>query len=40
MGDLAEQSVEDLMSLEGIDEVQAGKLIMAARAPWFVDEQP
>ncbi|NJO15730.1 MAG: transcription termination/antitermination protein NusA [Thioploca sp.] len=40
MDDLAEQSVEDLMSLEGIDKVQAGKLIMAARAPWFVDEQP
>jgi len=37
---LAEQSVDDLMTLEGIDEVQAGKLIMTARASWFVDKQP
>lgn len=36
---LAEQSVEDLMILEGMDEVQAGQLIMTARASWFVDEQ-
>ncbi len=40
MDDLAEQSVDDLMSLDGMDEVHAGKLIMTARAPWFVDEQP
>ena len=38
--DLADQSVEDLMAFEGMDEVQAGKLIMAARASWFVEEQP
>ena len=38
--DLAEQSVEELMILEGMDEVYAGQLIMAARASWFVDEQP
>jgi N utilization substance protein A len=38
--DLAEQSVDDLMTLEGMDEVQAGKLIMTARASWFVDKQP
>ena len=39
MDDLAEQSVDDLMTLEGMDEVRAGSLIMAARAPWFVDKQ-
>jgi len=29
---LADQSVEDLISIEGMDEAQAGKLIMTARA--------
>ncbi|MDM8566114.1 transcription termination factor NusA [Candidatus Halobeggiatoa sp. HSG11] len=33
--DLAEQSVEDLMVLDGIDEANAGQLIMTARASWF-----
>ena len=33
--DLAEQSVEDLMVLDGIDEANAGKIIMTARASWF-----
>ncbi|HHB92475.1 MAG TPA: transcription termination/antitermination protein NusA [Thioploca sp.] len=33
--DLAEQSVEDLIVLNGIDEANAGQLIMAARASWF-----
>lgn len=37
--DLAEQSVEDLMVLEGMDKVRAGQLIMAARAPWFANEK-
>ncbi|MBE9562871.1 MAG: transcription termination/antitermination protein NusA [Proteobacteria bacterium] len=32
---LAEQSVEDLMVLDGIDETNAGQLIMTARASWF-----
>ncbi len=32
MGDLAEQSVGDLATLEGIDEVHASQLIMTARA--------
>ncbi len=32
---LAEQSVEDLIVLDGIDEANAGKLIMTARASWF-----
>jgi len=33
--DLAELSVDDLNEIEGIDDEAAGKLIMAARAPWF-----
>jgi N utilization substance protein A len=32
---LAEQSIDELMDIEGMDEEKAGKLIMAARAPWF-----
>ena len=35
MEDLAEQAVDELMEIEGMDEVRAGKLIMTARAPWF-----
>jgi N utilization substance protein A len=35
MEELAEQSVDELMEIEGMDEERAGKLIMAARAPWF-----
>lgn len=35
--DLAEQSVDDLMSIEGMDEERAAKLIMAARAHWFIE---
>jgi N utilization substance protein A len=35
MEDLAEQSVDDLMDVEGMDEAKAGKLIMTAREPWF-----
>lgn len=33
--DLAEQSVDELMDIEGMDEGKAGRLIMAARSPWF-----
>lgn len=33
--DLAEQSIDDLLEIEGIDAERAGKLIMAARAHWF-----
>ncbi|WP_296234311.1 transcription termination factor NusA [uncultured Pseudomonas sp.] len=33
--DLAEQSIDDLLDIDGIDEDRAGKLIMAARAHWF-----
>lgn len=35
MEDLAEQAVDELMDIEGMDEERAGKLIMTARAPWF-----
>jgi N utilization substance protein A len=35
MEDLAEQAIDDLMDIEGMDEERAGKLIMTARAPWF-----
>lgn len=38
MEDLAEQAVEDLLDVEGLDEVRAAELIMTARAPWFADQ--
>ena len=38
MEDLAEQSVDELMEIEDMDEERAAKLIMTARAPWFADE--
>lgn len=37
--DLAELAVDDLTDIEGVDEERAAKLIMAARAHWFADEQ-
>ncbi|MEA2078711.1 MAG: transcription termination factor NusA [Pseudomonadota bacterium] len=39
MEDLAEQAIDDLMDIDGMDEERAGKLIMTARAPWFADEE-
>ena len=36
---LAELSVDDLLKLTDLDEEQAGKLIMAARAHWFSEEE-
>jgi N utilization substance protein A len=39
MEDLAEQSVDELMEVEGMDEERAGTLIMAARAPWFAEQE-
>ena len=36
--DLAEQAVDDLLEIDGMDETRAGKLIMTARAPWFANE--
>jgi N utilization substance protein A len=38
MEDLAEQSVDDLLEIEDMDEERAGQLIMTARAPWFEDQ--
>jgi transcription termination/antitermination protein NusA len=35
MEDLAEQSIDDLLEIEGMTDEQAGQLIMTARAPWF-----
>ncbi len=37
--ELAELSTDELMELEGMDEERAAKMIMAARAHWFADEQ-
>ena len=39
MEDLAEQSVDDLLDVEGLDAERAGALIMKAREPWFAEEQ-
>ncbi|WP_456415070.1 transcription termination factor NusA [Thiolapillus sp.] len=39
MEDLAEQAVDELMELEGMDEKRAGELIMTARAPWFEEAE-
>ena len=39
MEDLAEQAIDDLMDVEGMDEEKAAALIMTARAPWFAEEQ-
>jgi N utilization substance protein A len=38
MEDLAEQDVDTLMEIDGMDEARAGELIMTARAPWFENE--
>ena len=38
MEDLAEQSIDELLEIEGLDSDRAGALIMAARAPWFENE--
>ncbi|MDO9105010.1 MAG: transcription termination factor NusA [Methylovulum sp.] len=35
MDDLAEQAVDDLLGLPGMNEDRAAKLIMKAREPWF-----
>jgi len=37
MEDLAEQSVDDLIDIEELDEKRAAELIMTARAPWFAE---
>ena len=39
MDDLAELSVDELMEVEDMDSERAGKLIMAARIPWFEEAE-
>ncbi len=39
MEDLAEQAVDDLLEIDGLDQERAAALIMTARAPWFAEEQ-
>ncbi len=39
MNDLAEQSIDDILSFTGMTEEKAAVLIMKAREPWFADEQ-
>ncbi|EAT11486.1 transcription termination/antitermination protein NusA [Bermanella marisrubri] len=39
MEDLAEQGVDDISSLEGLDEEKAAQLIMTARKPWFEESE-
>ncbi len=39
MDDLAEQSVDELTDIEGVDEERAAQLIMKAREPWFAAER-
>jgi N utilization substance protein A len=39
MEDLAEQAVEDLSDIEGLEDQRAGELIMTARAPWFAEAE-
>lgn len=39
MEDLAEQSVDELMDIDGMDEARAGALILKAREPWFAEQQ-
>lgn len=38
MEDLAEQSVDDIYDIEGLDAEKAAQLIMTARAPWFAED--
>ena len=37
--DLAEQSIDELSDIEELDDEKAGKLIMAARAHWFEQDE-
>jgi N utilization substance protein A len=39
LDDLADQSVDELAEIEGIDAEHAAVLIMKARESWFADEQ-
>lgn len=37
MEDLAEQAVDDIIDIDGVDEARASALIMKAREPWFAE---
>ena len=39
MEDLAEQSVDEIADIEGLDDERAAQLIMKAREPWFAEEE-
>ncbi|MGV6859513.1 MAG: transcription termination factor NusA [bacterium] len=39
MEDLAEQSVEDIVDVDSIDQERAAELIMKAREPWFAETE-
>jgi N utilization substance protein A len=39
MEDLAEQSVDELLEIEGMTDEWAAELIMTAREPWFAEEE-
>ena len=39
MEDLAEQSVDEILEIEGVDKERAAELIMTARKPWFETEE-
>lgn len=39
MEDLAEQAIDELMEIDGMDETRASELILTARAPWFAAEE-
>ncbi|BFM50800.1 transcription termination factor NusA [Marinomonas sp. THO17] len=39
MEDLAEQSVDELLDVEGMTEERAASLILTARAPWFTESE-
>lgn len=38
MEDLAEQAIDDLLEVGGLDEQRAAALIMKAREPWFAEQ--
>jgi N utilization substance protein A len=38
MEDLAELSIDELVEMGGVDDKEAGELIMTARAPWFAED--
>ena len=37
--DLAEQAVDELIGIGGLEKERASELIMTARAPWFADSE-